>query len=95
MYFVAFNGTQDEDTGMFYVTYHFFDTLFYLLSSNQLYSLSTTYLLKWDKMEFLFTRTNGLPLFFNTIPDAVVSALKLTLPPAPAPDDGFQLNEHR
>lgn len=39
---------DDEDTSMRYVRYHFFDTLFILLGSNQLYTLTPAELTSWE-----------------------------------------------
>lgn len=41
MYPEAWNRIHDEETAVRYLMYHLFDTLFGLLGSNQLYSVST------------------------------------------------------
>lgn len=69
----------------------YFSNLFCVLDYNQLYSLSSTNLLSWDKVRCLLCKINGLPLMLSTRHDEVVYTMNITQPSAPEPEDPMNL----
>lgn len=75
---------HDEDTAMRNHIYHILDTLFGLFAFNLLHYLSSVHLKKCGKIVCAQTRTNGFPFLFRTMPDSVVSTIRIEQPSAPA-----------